>query len=63
VVKEMNPQKFEHEEKMEMLKVLQQEVEIGARKEYVNHAIKIYCHSVFEALNDQDLSRIKFYKR
>lgn len=61
-VKELNPLKFEHEEKMEMLKILQQEVMISGRKEYVNNAIRIYCKSVFDALNDQDVSLIKFYR-
>ncbi len=61
-VKIMNPQKFEHSEKMEVLKILQQEVIIAERKEYVNNAIKIYCKSVFDALLDNDVSLIKFYK-
>jgi CRISPR-associated endonuclease Cas1 subtype II len=62
VVKKMQPQKFEHEEKMKVLKILELEVEIASRREYVNNAIKIYCRSVFDALNDNDLSQIKFYK-
>ncbi len=61
-VKKMMPTKFEHEEKMVILKILQQEIVIAGRKEYVNNAIKIYCHSVFEALNDNDPSLIKFYQ-
>lgn len=61
-VKTLNPIKFEHEEKMEVLKVLQMEVQIAGRKEYVNNAIKIYCKSVFDAINDNDISLIKFYK-
>ncbi len=61
-VKIMNPQKFEHSEKMEVLKILQQEVIIAERKEYVNNAIKIYCKSVFDALLDNDVSLIKFCK-
>lgn len=62
VVKELKPVKFEHEEKMQMLNVLQQEVNIAGRKEYVNNAIKIYCRSIFDALNDNDTSLIKFYR-
>lgn len=61
-VKSINPQKFEHTEKMEVLKILQQEVIIAERKEYVNNAIKIYCKSVFDALLDNDVSLIKFYR-
>ena len=61
-VKFLMPDKFEHEEKMEILKILQQEVEIAGKKEVVNNAIKIYCKSVFDAIGDNDISLIKFYK-
>lgn len=62
IVKKMNPQKFEHEEKVEVLKLLQKEVVIAGRKENVNNAMKIYCRSVFDALNDMDASQLKFYR-
>lgn len=62
VVKELKPVKFEHEEKVRMLQVLQKEVLISGRKEFVNNAIKIYCRSIFDALNDNDTSLIKFYR-
>lgn len=61
-VRVIMPEKFEHEEKMEIVKILQDEVMIAGRKEYVNNAIKIYCRSIFDALNDNDTSLIKFYK-
>lgn len=61
-VKKLKPNKFEHDEKMEILKVLQQEVIIAGRRENVNNAIKIYCRSIFDALNDVDASLIKFYR-
>ena len=31
------------------------------KRQYVNNAIKIYCKSVFDALNDADVSQIRFY--
>lgn len=61
-VKQLNPQKFEHEEKIGMLKLLQEEVEIAGRNEYLINAVKIYSRSVFDALNEKDVSLIKFYK-
>ncbi|MCM1124774.1 MAG: type II CRISPR-associated endonuclease Cas1 [Eubacterium sp.] len=61
-VKELNPQQFEHSEKVEILKILQQEVTIAERKEFVSNAIKIYCKSIFDALSDNDVSLIKFYR-
>ena len=61
-VKKINPLKFEHEEKMEILRILQDNVVINGRLEYVNNAIKIYCKSVFDAINDEDISQIRFYQ-
>ena len=61
-VKRMNPVKFEHEEKVEVLGILQEEVLINDRMECVDNAIKIYCKSVFDAINNEDVSLIKFYK-
>lgn len=62
IVMSLMPQKFEREEKLEILRILQQEVTIAGRREVVNNAIKIYCKSVFDALNENDTSLIKFYK-
>ena len=62
IVRSLMPQKFEREEKLEILRILQQEVTIAGRREVVNNAIKIYCKSVFDALNENDTSLIKFYK-
>lgn len=53
---------FEHNEKMELVDVLNQEVLIDGKKQYVNNAIKIYCKSVFDALNDDDSSLMRFYR-
>ena len=61
-VKKHLPEKFETEEKRMMLQILQQDLAIGGRKEYVSNAIKIYCKSVFDALSANDVSLIKFYQ-
>lgn len=58
----MNMDRFGKDEKRELLSVLNMEVYIGGRKEYVNNAIGIYCRSVFEALNEKDPSIIEFYR-
>ncbi len=57
----MKPVQFEHEEKMRMVDLLNHEVRIDGKIQYVNNAIKIYCRSVFEALNENDSSLIRFY--
>lgn len=58
----MNLKEFGHNEKMELVNILNQEVVIADRKEYVNNAIKIYVKSVLDALSEQDVSFIRFYK-
>jgi CRISPR-associated endonuclease Cas1 subtype II len=62
MVLQLAPQKFEHEEKVYMLTLLQKEVQIAERNEYVTNAIKIYTRSIFDALNEKDVSLIKFYQ-
>ncbi len=62
MVLQLEPQKFEHDEKVHLLTLLQKEVYIAGRKEYVTNAIKIYTRSVFDALNEKDVSLIKFYQ-
>ncbi len=58
---DMHPDKFEHDEKMLLLEILQETVFIAGREEYLSNAIKIYTKSVLDALNDNDTSLIKFY--
>lgn len=58
----MKPDVFEVEEKHRMIAMLQQEVFIDGRIENISNAIKVYARSVFEALNDKDVSLIKFYE-
>lgn len=58
----MDLQIFDQSEKMELVNVLNQTVIINDRTEYVGNAIKIYCHSVFDALGDRDLSLLRFYR-
>ena len=41
---------FEHSEKMQLVDILNQEVLIDGKNQYVNNAIKIYCKSVFDAV-------------
>lgn len=58
----LKPEKFEHEEKMWMVNILNKEVVIDGKRNYLNNAIKIYCRSVFEAINEKDVSLIRFYR-
>lgn len=55
-------EEFEHPEKMRLVNVMNQEILIDGKVQYVNNAIKIYCKSVFDALNEDDSSLIRFYR-
>jgi len=62
LVYHLNLKKFEHDEKMSVLRILEREVGIEGRREFLSNAIRIYCKSVFDALNEGDSSQIRFYR-
>ena len=61
-VARMQITELEQGEKMQIVDILNQEVVIDGKTQYVNNAIKIYCKSVFEALNEDDCALIRFYR-
>lgn len=54
--------KFGKEEKQILLALLSKEVKMNGKKEKLINAIKIYVRSVFDALEEQDESLIRFYE-
>ena len=63
IVAGMKIECFDTEEKREILSFLNDEVFIDGKCHYVSNAIKIYCRSVFDALNERDVSLIRFYRK
>ena len=61
-VLDLHPEKFEIEEKHSMLEIVEEEVVIDSRKEFLGNAVKIYTRSVFDAINDRDVSKISFFE-
>ncbi len=61
IVVKMKPQKFDKDEKICFIYMLEDGVMIDGKNQYVSNAIKIYCRSVFDALSDKDISMLKFY--
>ncbi len=61
-VYKMNLQEFGKEEKIELVDILNHSVYIDGNREYVSKAIRIYSKSIFDALNENDVSQIRFYK-
>ncbi len=58
----MKPKEFGKDEKVKLISILNDDVLIEQKMHNVNNAIKIYCRSLFEALNKEDVAYIKFYK-
>ena len=63
IVAGMKIECFDTEEKREILSFLNDEFFIDGKCHYVSNAIKIYCRSVFDALNERDVSLIRFYRK
>ena len=62
IVKEMNPVKFEKEEKYAVASLLNSEIVIEGRKQTVLNGLKIYTKSVFDAIETKDESCLKFFR-
>ena len=52
---------FEKEEKHLLVNLLNSTVIINNTEQYLGNAIKIFCTSVFNAINDNDVSEINYY--
>ena len=60
-VKAMTPADFSSDDKHFLVNTLNDTVIINQTNQTVLNAIKLYCRSVFDALNERDLSLIRFY--
>lgn len=61
-VKELDFEIFDKDEKLQMIGILNDNVRINSRQETVVNAVKIYCKSVFEAVENRDTSELRFYQ-
>lgn len=51
---------FEHNQKMEFVRLLNKEVKINGRSNIMTNAVRLYVKSVFEAISEKNISLIKF---
>ena len=56
-----NPQKFEIDEKRKLQNILNFKYRINENNHYLSEVIKIYTKSIFDALNSNDLSLVRFF--
>lgn len=61
-VVKMNPKMFEKEHKYQLVALLNKEVVINSKTETLSNAIRIYCKSVCDALDNKNISLIRFVR-
>ena len=59
-VKDLMPEKLEHDEKVAIIQTLNEKVSIDGREQYMLNAIRVYTKSVFDAIEERDISLLKF---
>lgn len=59
LVMKLNLKKFEHEEKIQIIDILNETIKINGQNQYIANAIRIYTLSLFDALLENDVSKIK----
>ena len=45
-----------------VLNIFDLQVKISGKQQYLENAISIYCKSVFDAIESQDISMVEFYE-
>jgi len=53
-------EKFKSEHKMELVNLLNEKVVIDNKSYYLHDALSIYCKSIFDTMEEEDLSLVKF---
>lgn len=58
----LNLENFDRKEKIDILSILEKELIIESRREVLPNAIKIYCKSIFDALNSNNYELAEFFE-
>jgi len=58
----MDPKELTPENKKKLVDVLNCEVVIDGKRNYLLNAIRIYCRSVFDAINTKDVGLLRFFE-
>ena len=61
-VVKMSPTKFDSEEKTQLINLMNKEITISGQRQYLLQAIRIYCKSIFDVLNQVEGASIQFYE-
>ena len=58
----MNIGELDSKAKLRIIEAMNDTIDIDGQNMCFNNALKIYCKSVFDALNNSDVLEIKFWK-
>lgn len=58
----MGIKEFTSHEKMKIIEYMNELVKIDGQNMYFNNALRVYCRSVFDALNNNDILDMKFWR-
>lgn len=61
LVYDLRPKEMNKEVRLALIDILNRKVTISQSWQYVSNAIKIYCKSVFRALEENDMEELRFY--
>ena len=61
LVYDLRPKEMNKEVRLALIDILNRKVTISQSRQYVSNAIKIYCKSVFRALEENDMEELRFY--
>ena len=62
LVYDLRPKEMNKEARLALIGVLNRQVSISQSRQCVSNAIKIYCKSVFRAVEENDMEELRFYR-
>ena len=60
VVRDMDHSEFGKEQKLQLVRMLNEQIKIGGQYQFMINAIRVYVRSVFDAIDEQDPSYLRF---
>ena len=59
-VRQMAPEKLEHDEKMKLVQILNRQILIDGSRQYLLNAIRIFVKSAMDAMREENLSSVRW---
>lgn len=59
-VRQMAPEKLEHDEKMQLVQILNRQILIDGSRQYMLNAIRIFVKSALDAMREENISSVRW---